>query len=83
VQVLQPALLAVASHRMVAAGWVAGGVVFVVAFLLPVDPVTAATVAQLAAGLVTAAIMALALRPRLALGSRVGASADRLTERAP
>jgi len=74
VQVLQPALLAVASHRMVAVAWIAGVVVFAAAFLLPVDPVTAATTAQLAAGVATAGIMALALRGRLAFPSNPGKS---------
>jgi O-antigen/teichoic acid export membrane protein len=65
VQVLQPALLAVASHRVIALAWIAGSVCFAVAFLLPVHPVSAAVIAQLAAGAVTLAVMAVALRLRL------------------
>jgi O-antigen/teichoic acid export membrane protein len=65
VQVLQPALLAVASHRLIAAAWVAGAVSFGVPFLFAVDAISAATLAQLAAGLVTAVVMAAALGQRL------------------
>jgi O-antigen/teichoic acid export membrane protein len=74
VQVLQPALLAVASHRVIALAWIAGSVCFAVAFLLPVHPVDAAVIAQLAAGAVTLAVMAVALRLRLR--SAVGAVDD-------
>jgi O-antigen/teichoic acid export membrane protein len=62
VQVLQPALLAVAGHRLVAAGWLAGTVCFVAAFALPVDPVTAATIAQIVAGVATVSVLGAALR---------------------
>lgn len=76
VQVLQPALLAVSSHRMVAVGWIVGVLAFAAAFALPIDPVDVATVAQLAAGVATAVIMALALRRHLITpaspGGRVG-----------
>jgi hypothetical protein len=74
VQVLQPALLALASHRVVAIAWVAGAAGFAGAFLLPVDPVTAATIAQLVAGLVTTVIMAAVLLRHLSasLGGRHG-----------
>lgn len=61
VQVLQPALIAVAGHRIVAAAWVAGVVTFVAAFALPVDAVTAATIAQVGSGVVTVAVMGAAL----------------------
>jgi O-antigen/teichoic acid export membrane protein len=61
VQVLQPALIAVAGHRVVAAAWVAGIVCFAAAFALPLDPVAAATVAQVVAGLATCAVMGVAL----------------------
>jgi O-antigen/teichoic acid export membrane protein len=75
VQVLQPALLAVASHRVVAVAWAAGGAGFAVAFLLPVDPISAGTTAQLAAGLLTATIMAVALHRRLTGAWRTGTAA--------
>jgi O-antigen/teichoic acid export membrane protein len=68
-QVLQPALLAVAGHRSVAAAWLAGTVCFAAAFALPVDPVAAATIAQIAAGLATVGVLAAALRRPL--GRRV------------
>jgi O-antigen/teichoic acid export membrane protein len=61
VQVLQPALIAVAGHRMVAAAWMLGAVFFAAAFALPVDPIAAATTAQIVAGAVTLAVMAVAL----------------------
>jgi O-antigen/teichoic acid export membrane protein len=65
VQVLQPALLAVAGHRVVAAAWLAGTGCFAVAFALPVDPVTAATAAQIVAGLATVGVLGAALRGHL------------------
>ena len=65
VQVLQPALIAVANHRMVAGAWLAGTVVFVSAFFLPWDAVARATTAQIVAGAVTLATMAFALRGHL------------------
>jgi O-antigen/teichoic acid export membrane protein len=79
IQVLQPALLAVASHRVIAYSWIAGSVCFASAFLLPVHPVTAAVVAQLVAGAVTLAVMAVALRLRLkaTAGTVDGSGADR------
>ena len=61
VQVLQPALIAVAGHRTVAAAWMLGTVAFAAAFALPVDPIAAATTAQILAGAVTLAVMAVAL----------------------
>jgi O-antigen/teichoic acid export membrane protein len=65
VQVLQPALIAVAGHRIVAVGWSIGTVCFAAAFALRVDPVVAATLAQLAAGAATATVLAIALRRHL------------------
>jgi O-antigen/teichoic acid export membrane protein len=65
VQVLQPALLAVAGHRVVAAAWLAGTGCFAVAFALPVSPITAATVAQIVAGLATVGVLGVALRGQL------------------
>jgi O-antigen/teichoic acid export membrane protein len=47
-QVLQPALVALGRHRAVTTAWVAGTVVFLLILVLPVAPVTAALVAQLA-----------------------------------
>jgi O-antigen/teichoic acid export membrane protein len=61
VQVLQPALIAVAGHRVVAAGWAAGVVCFAAAFTLPLDPIAAATVAQVVAGVATCAVMGFSL----------------------
>ena len=65
VQVVQPALIAVASHRMVAGSWLIGIVFFAAAFALPLNPVQAATTAQIAAGAATLTAMAVALRRRL------------------
>ena len=69
VQVVQPALLAVASHRAIAAAWFAGSVCFAVAFLLPVGPVAAAVTAQLVAIAVTLGVMVAALQLRLRGGA--------------
>ncbi len=85
VQVLQPALLAVASHRVIAAAWLSGAVCFGLAFALPVDPIVAATIAQLVAGAVTVAMMGVALRPHL-VTRRVavpGGPRPGVTERTP
>jgi O-antigen/teichoic acid export membrane protein len=65
VQVVQPALIAVASHRMVALSWLLGIVCFAAAFALPLPPVPAATVAQIAAGAATLTAMTVALRRHL------------------
>jgi O-antigen/teichoic acid export membrane protein len=65
VQVVQPALIAVAGHRMVAGSWLIGIVLFAAAFALPLSPVPAATVAQIAAGAATLAVMTFALRRHL------------------
>lgn len=61
VQVLQPALIAVAGHRVVAVAWAAGVACFAAAFALPVDPVAAATAAQVVAGVATCAVMGFSL----------------------
>jgi O-antigen/teichoic acid export membrane protein len=61
VQVLQPALIAVAGHRVVAVAWLAGAGCFAAAFALPVAPVAAATAAQVVSGVATVSVMALAL----------------------
>jgi len=65
VQVVQPALIAVAGHRMVAGSWLIGIACFAAAFALPLDPVPAATAAQIAAGAATLTAMTVALRRRL------------------
>jgi O-antigen/teichoic acid export membrane protein len=65
VQVLQPALIAVANHRMVAGAWLIGAASFVVTFFLPLDAVARATTAQIVAGAATLAVMAFALRGHL------------------
>ena len=65
VQVLQPALIAVAGHRVVAAAWLAGVVVFGASFALPIDPIAAGTLAQVVAGVATTSVMGVALRRHL------------------
>jgi zinc transporter ZupT len=65
VQVLQPALIAVASHRSVAGAWLLGTACFAAAFALPIDAVAAGTTAQIVAGAATLAVMAVALRHHL------------------
>jgi O-antigen/teichoic acid export membrane protein len=65
VQVLQPALIAVANHRMVAGAWLVGTICFFGAFALPGDAVARATAAQIIAGAATLATMAFALRGHL------------------
>lgn len=77
VQVLQPALIAVGGHRIVAGAWLAGAVAFTAAFALPIHPVTAATAAQSVAGLATAVVMATALRRRLRSAGAQPREADR------
>src|SRR5262249_53987070 len=63
VQVLQPASLALAAHRWVSLAWIGGLAVFALCFLIPVSPVSAAVIAQLAAGgCVTAVLGAVLLR---------------------
>ena len=65
IQVLQPALIAVAGHRVVATAWLVGAVLFGACFALPIDPVASATLAQVVAGASTTAVMAVALRRHL------------------
>lgn len=62
VQVLQPALLALAHHHVVGVAWCGGVGGFAACFWLPVDPVTAALVAQLVGAGVTAGVLAVGLR---------------------
>lgn len=61
-QVLQQGLLSVAGHRMVAIAWLAGMTLFCGSFLLPIDPVTAAIVAQYAGVSATGILLIYALR---------------------
>lgn len=53
VQLFQPALVAVGRHRALVAAWLSGAAAFGASFALPLDPVAAATVAQLAGPIVT------------------------------
>jgi O-antigen/teichoic acid export membrane protein len=62
VQFLQPALVAVRRHRALVVAWVSGGVVFSLAFLIPVAPIDRGVLAQLAGPVVTLVIELLALR---------------------
>jgi hypothetical protein len=50
---------------VIALAWLAGSVCFAVAFLLPLQPVSAAVTAQLVASAVTLGVMVVALRLRL------------------
>jgi O-antigen/teichoic acid export membrane protein len=61
-QVLQQGLLSVAGHRMVAIAWFAGMTLFCASFLLPIDPVKAAIVAQYAGVSATGILLIYALR---------------------
>jgi O-antigen/teichoic acid export membrane protein len=65
VQVLQPASLALAAHRWVSLAWTGGLVVFALCFLIPVSPVTAAVIAQFAAGVCVATVLGAVLLRRL------------------
>jgi hypothetical protein len=76
VQVLQPALLAVAGHRVVAAAWVAGVAVFAASFALPLDAIVAATLAQVVAGIATTAVMGVALARHLRAAGRASAPVE-------
>ncbi len=49
IQLCQPALIALHRHAGLLAGWVAGAAVFVACFLLPLDPVARALLAQVLA----------------------------------
>ncbi|HEX2774988.1 MAG TPA: oligosaccharide flippase family protein [Micromonosporaceae bacterium] len=61
VLVLQPGLLSVGRHHVVALAWIAGMAVFFAVFLLPADPVAEAVAAQIIGPAVTAGIMAVVL----------------------
>lgn len=65
IQVLQPALIAIDGHHMVAVAWLLGAIAFAACLAVPVDPVVRATAAQVAGGLVTAAVMLIGLRHRI------------------
>jgi O-antigen/teichoic acid export membrane protein len=68
--VLQPALLALARHRLVTAAYAIGFASFAACFALPVDPVTAGLAAQLVSGVVTVAFMAVAFQRCASRSSR-------------
>jgi O-antigen/teichoic acid export membrane protein len=70
VQVLQPALIALAGHRLVATAWLVGVVLFGACFVLPINPIDAATMAQVVAGAATAAVMGVALLRHLRRATR-------------
>lgn len=59
--VLQPGLLALGRHNVVALAWVAGMLTFFLAFGLPADPVAEAVTAQIVGPGVTAGIMGVVL----------------------
>lgn len=65
VQVLQPALVATGRHHTASLAWAAGTVLLVGLLVVPVDPVTAAVVAQLAGPAVVVAGTAVGLRSAL------------------
>lgn len=62
VLLLQPALLALNRHGALVVAWLAGAAAFGGAFALPLDPVSAATVAQLAGPAVTLTLQLLLTR---------------------
>lgn len=62
IAVLQSALLALARHRAVTAAYAAGMVALLACFTLPVEPVTAALIAQLVSGAVTVGFMTAVFR---------------------
>lgn len=64
--ILQPALVALGSHRMATAAWSAGTLLLIVLLLAPVDPVQATVVALVAGPMVVVSVMVVALRPALA-----------------
>ncbi len=61
-QVLQQGLLSVAGHRWVAVAWFCGMIAFGASFLLPIDPVDAAIVAQYTGVAVTGILLICGLR---------------------
>ncbi|MBO0868678.1 MAG: hypothetical protein J2P15_08955 [Micromonosporaceae bacterium] len=65
VQVLQPASLALAAHRWVTLAWTGSLAVFALCFLIPVAPVTAAVIAQFAAGACVTGVLGAILLRRL------------------
>ena len=62
VQFLQPALVAVRRHRALVIAWVSGGIVFGLAFFVPIPPIDRGVLAQLAGPVVTLIIEILALQ---------------------
>jgi len=69
VQFLQPALVAVRKHRALVIAWVSGGVVFGLAFLVPLPPIDRGVLAQLAGPVVTLVIEVLALRSSIGVST--------------
>lgn len=69
--VVQPTLIALRRQRVVTGAWIAGSVVFLALLVLPIDPVTAALLAQLAGPSVVLVVLATgvirALRERAAI----------------
>jgi O-antigen/teichoic acid export membrane protein len=65
ISLVQPALVALGSPTGMALGWVCGAAAFVVSFLLPLDPLDRAVVAQLFGPAVTLLVQARILRGRL------------------
>ncbi len=62
IQLCQPALIALHRHAGLLAGWAVGAAVFVACFLLPLDPVARALLAQVLAPAVVLAIHGLLIR---------------------
>ena len=60
-QVLQPGLVALGKHQLVTASWVLGSIALIALLALPVDPVGAATAAQLIGSVLVAGTMAVAV----------------------
>ena len=56
--VMQPTLIALGRQQVVTVGWVAGTVVFLGLLVLPLEPITAALIAQLAGPAVVVAVLA-------------------------
>lgn len=56
--VMQPTLIALGRQQVVTVGWVAGTVVFLALLVLPLAPITAALIAQLAGPAVVVAVLA-------------------------
>lgn len=76
-QVLQPAIVALGSHRMTTVAWLAGSIFFLALLFAPTDPLGAAVSAQIVGPSIVVVIMALSLRSRYQqLPSRLAAGAN-------